>query len=34
MAARQLTQIRSIVAINLVLGLLTVAIGASGRYWG
>jgi uncharacterized membrane protein len=33
-AARQLDQIRRIVAINLVLGLLTVAIGASGRYWG
>jgi uncharacterized membrane protein len=33
-AARQLNQIRRIVAINLVLGLLTVAIGASGRYWG
>ena len=33
-AARQLTQIRRIVATNLVLGLITVAIGASGRYWG
>ena len=32
MAARQLTQIRWIVATNLVLGLITVAIGASGRY--
>jgi uncharacterized membrane protein len=32
-AARQLTQIRWIVATNLVLGLITVAIGASGRYW-
>jgi uncharacterized membrane protein len=33
-AARQLTQIRRIVATNLVLGLITVAIGASGRHWG
>lgn len=33
-ATAQLTQIRRIVAINLVLGLITVAIGASGRYWG
>lgn len=32
-AARQLTQIRRIVATNLILGLITVAIGASGRYW-
>jgi uncharacterized membrane protein len=31
---RQLGQIRSIVTINLVLGLVVVAIGASGRYWG
>lgn len=31
--ARQLAQIRLIVAINLGLGLLTVAIGGSGRYW-
>ncbi|HJU20368.1 MAG TPA: CopD family protein [Stellaceae bacterium] len=31
---RQLAQIRWIVAINLVLGLVTVAIGSSGRYWG
>ena len=31
---RQLGQIRMIVAINLALGLLTVAIGGSGRYWG
>lgn len=30
---RQLGQIRLIVAINLVLGLLTVAIGGSGRWW-
>ena len=33
-AGRQLATIRMVVAINLVLGLLTVAIGASGRYWG
>jgi uncharacterized membrane protein len=33
-ASRQLTQIRWIVATNLALGLVTVAIGASGRYWG
>jgi uncharacterized membrane protein len=33
-AAAQLDQIRRIVAINLGLGLITVAIGASGRYWG
>jgi len=33
-AARQLNQIRVIVAINLILGLITVAVGSSGRYWG
>jgi uncharacterized membrane protein len=33
-AARQLNQIRWIVMVNLVLGLATVAIGSSGRYWG
>jgi len=33
-AAAQIDQIRMIVGINLVLGLVTVAIGASGRYWG
>jgi uncharacterized membrane protein len=32
--ARNLGQIRRIVGINLVLGLITVAIGSSGRYWG
>ena len=32
-AGAALSQIRRIVAINLVLGLLTVAIGASGRFW-
>ena len=31
---RQLGQIRMLVTINLALGLLTVAIGGSGRYWG
>ncbi|HLY46586.1 MAG TPA: CopD family protein [Stellaceae bacterium] len=33
-AARQLEQIRAIVSINLILGLVTVAVGSSGRYWG
>ena len=33
-AGRQLGQIRTLVTINLVLGLVTVAIGGSGRYWG
>jgi uncharacterized membrane protein len=33
-AARQLNQIRWIVLLNLVLGLFTVAVGSSGRYWG
>lgn len=32
-AGRQTGQIRIIVAINLVLGLIVVAIGAGGRYW-
>ena len=31
---RQLGQIRTIVTINLVLGLVVVAIVTSGRYWG
>ena len=31
---RQLGQIRRIVGLNLVLGLITVAIGSSARYWG
>ena len=30
---RQLGQIRTIVTINLLLGLIVVAIGGSGRYW-
>ena len=33
-AAKQIGQIRMIVATNLALGLITAAIGASGRYWG
>jgi uncharacterized membrane protein len=33
-AARQLNQIRWIVTINLALGLVTAAVGGSGRYWG
>jgi uncharacterized membrane protein len=32
-AARYLNQIRLIVAINLTLGVITVLIGATGRYW-
>jgi uncharacterized membrane protein len=32
-AAGQLNQIRIIVTINLILGLITVAVGSSGRYW-
>jgi uncharacterized membrane protein len=32
-AAKELGQIRRNVAINLALGLLTVVIGASGRFW-
>jgi uncharacterized membrane protein len=31
---RQLGQIRTIVTTNLVLGVIVVAIGSSGRYWG
>jgi uncharacterized membrane protein len=33
-AGRQLNQIRWFVTVGLTLGLITVAIGASGRYWG
>ena len=33
-AAPQLDQIRRIVTFNLVLGLIVVVIGATGRYWG
>ena len=32
-AAERLGQIRRIVAGNLVLGLLTIVVGASGRFW-
>lgn len=32
-AVKHLDQIRRIVAINLVLGLLTIIVGASGRFW-
>jgi uncharacterized membrane protein len=32
-AAHSLNQMRRMVAINLVLGLLTIAAGASGRFW-
>jgi uncharacterized membrane protein len=32
-AAEHLAQIRLIVAINLVLGLTTIVVGASGRFW-
>ena len=32
-AGAQLTQIRRIVGFNLVLGLVTVVVGATGRYW-
>ena len=32
-AVKQLDQIRRIVAVNLVLGLLTMIVGASGRFW-
>jgi uncharacterized membrane protein len=33
-AAAQLNQIRILVTVNLILGLITAAIGSSGRYWG
>jgi uncharacterized membrane protein len=33
-AAVQLNQIRILVTLNLVLGLITVAVGSGGRYWG
>ena len=32
-AGKALDQIRRIVVINLVLGVITVAVGASGRFW-
>jgi len=33
-SGQQLDQIRTIVTINLALGIIVVAIGSSGRYWG
>src|SRR5258708_31939555 len=33
-AAAQLNQIRRIVEFNLVLGLVVVVVGTTGRYWG
>jgi uncharacterized membrane protein len=33
-AAAQLGKIRTIVTLNLVLGLVVVVVGATGRYWG
>jgi uncharacterized membrane protein len=33
-AAIQLNQIRRIVEFNLVLGLIVVVVGSTGRYWG
>jgi len=33
-AAPQLARIRRIVGFNLVLGLVVVVVGATGRYWG
>ncbi|MGB8839521.1 MAG: CopD family protein [Aliidongia sp.] len=33
-AAKQLAQIRLIVGINLILGIVTIVAGATGRYWG
>jgi uncharacterized membrane protein len=32
-AGRQLGQIRIFIAVNLALGLVTVFVAASGRYW-
>jgi uncharacterized membrane protein len=32
-AGKQIEQIRVIVGINLILGLVTVVVGATGRYW-
>ena len=32
-AAKALNQIRQIVAINLALGIITVIVGGTGRYW-
>jgi uncharacterized membrane protein len=33
LAATQLNQIRILVAVNLALGVVTVLVGATGRYW-
>ncbi len=33
-AAKQLGEIRMIVTINLALGILTLLVGSTGRYWG
>ncbi len=33
-AAAQLNQIRVLVIVNLLLGLINAAVGSSGRYWG
>ncbi|MBV9239437.1 MAG: CopD family protein [Xanthobacteraceae bacterium] len=33
-AAKKIDQIRQLVTINLVLGLITVVVGAAGRYYG
>lgn len=32
-AGKQLAQIRRIVGTNIVLGVITIAVGASGRFW-
>jgi uncharacterized membrane protein len=32
-AVKHLGQIRRVVAVNLVLGLVTIIVGASGRFW-
>jgi uncharacterized membrane protein len=32
-AARHLNQIRQLVAVNLLLGIITVLVGTTGRYW-
>lgn len=32
-AAKQLNQIRILITVNLVLGLIVIIVGASGRYW-
>jgi uncharacterized membrane protein len=33
-AGKQLAMIRKLVAINLALGVIVVAVGSTGRYWG